>query len=796
MSTNPGFTRAEIDAAIAAKTSANGFSKAEIEAAIAQKQESKPSFIGSIVSDIGSAGKQVVSNPSRAGRVAVAGGLNDLQTLATKIAPFAIGPAMQVAGQKETPQIYDTRKALRTGPKQAGDDTLAGLPMLLGPTSEVEGANLITRLLARGAEGYTYAEAANADPTTGTILSALLPEVPTAGKAIGQEIKRGGTKVKNATLDYLNKQSSIGNALTPEETSVNLLRNYLSKEGETLPVDIGSATQNPTLSNIYGTSSKLPFSGGKKQTAQLKAAMRDTATAKAMAERDKIASAAQKELATAQQVAAQGAGDYVGLQDKSRELYDKIGNTSSQLERDRTFAADANESLNHLSDKGFGTSGEKMKGHLKNAFEDVSTQSRANYGPVNDFNVPIGAISRPEEFVNYRAALNKFNDESENLKAFFGDDKDLGSQLSREIKRGENFFVLPGKQEKSSVIELPSNYVTKGGEANTKSILEHVRNLQQLGATAKGAGKFRESSVLFGLANALKTDYKEILAKNGYGDVAQALENADKFHQEAVLPFYGNREISKTVTDKNHIPNAVKVSQTLHNPNYTTILDRLPQVAKNSTLYHMITKGKGTAEGVSNMGAEEVAKSYASIPAEHKGKINEYHSVANKYFEDLTGATQRIKESEKEYSRLLKENNRVEKQLTAQDKTAAQIEKAQGKIDRANENFYDFVGKKYPSPDTRIGAKPEDAVKAVGGAKAALLGAAALLHPRTIAAIAGLGPTIGKKVNKALTDPELLNKYLNREKYDISARISPKQEEYQRRLAQLARLANENPGDQ
>lgn len=796
MSTQPQFTKAEIDAAIAAKTPQSGFSKAEIDAAIVQKEGSQPSFIGSLVSDIGAAGKQIVTNPSRAGRVAAAGGFNDLQTLAMKIAPGAIGPAMQLAGQKETPKIYDTRKPLQTGPEQAGDETLASLPMLLGPTSEVETSNLLTRLLARGAEGYTYSEAANADPTTGTILSALIPEIPTAGKAIAQEVKRAGPTAKNATLDYLDKQASIGNALTPEETSANLLRNYLSKEGDTLPVDIGSATQNPTLSNVYGVSSKLPLSGGKVQTAKLKAAMRDTETAKAMAERDRAASVAQKELNTAQEKAVQSTEDYAGLQDKSKELYDKIGNTSSQLEKDKAFAADTNESLNHLSDKGFGSSDEKMKGHLKNAFEDVSAQSRANYSPVNEFNVPIGAISTPEEFVNYRAALNKFNDESENLKAFFGDDKDLGSQLSREIKRGENFFALPGKQEKSSVIELPSDYVTKGGEANTKSILEHVRNLQQLGATAKGAGKFRESSVLFGLANSLKTDYKDILTKNGYGDVAKSLENADKFHQETVLPFYGNREIRKAVTDKNHIPNAVKVSQTLHNPNYTSILDRLPQVAKNSTLYHMITKGKGTAAGVSNMGPEEVAKSYAAIPAEHKAKINEYHPVANDYFEGLTGATQRIKESEKEYSRLLKENSRVEKQLNAQDKTAAQIDKAQGKIDKANAEFYDFVGKKYPKPDSRIGAKPEDAVKAVGGAKAALLGAAALLHPRTIAAIAGLGPTVGKQVNKALTDPELLTKYINKEKYDVPARTAIKQEEYQRKLAQLSRLANENPGEQ
>lgn len=796
MSTQPQFTKAEIDAAIAAKTPRGGFSKAEIDAAIAQKQESQPSFIASLVADIGAAGKQIVTNPSRAGRVAAAGGLNDLQTLATKIASAAIGPAMQLAGQKETPQIYDTRKLLQTGPEQAGDATLAGLPMLLGPTSEVEGANLLTRLLARGAEGYTYAEAANADPTTGTILSAFLPEVVTAGKAIGQEVKRAAPQAKNATLNYLNKQASIGNALTPEETSANILRNYLSKEGETLPVDIGSATQNPTLSNVYGVSSKLPLAGGKKQTAQLKAAMRDTETAKAMAARDKATAAAQKELATAQEAAQQGAGDYAALQDKSKELYEQLNSTNTQLNRDRAFAADANESLNHLSDKGFGTSGEKIKGHLKNAFEDVSAQSRANYSPVNEFNVPIGAISKPEEFVNYRAALNKFNDESENLKAFFGDDKDLGGQLSREIKRGENFFALPGTRTKSNAIELPSGFVMQSGEANTKSILEHVRNLQQLGATAKGAGKFRESSVLFGLANALKTDYKDILTKNGYGDVAQSLEKADIFHQEAVLPFYGNREIRKSVTDKRHIPDATKVSQTLHNPNYHSVLDRLPQVAKNSTLFHLINRDKGPTEGVSDMTHEQISKSYSGLTGTVKDKINTYHPIANKYFNDLKGATQRIKDNDRQYTHLLRENSRTEKQLNAKDKTAAQIDKAQGKIDKANQEFYDFVSKKYPSPDTRIGAKPEDAVKAVGGAKAALLGAAALLHPRTIAAISGLGPTVGKKVNKALTDPELLNKYLNREKYDIPERDSPKQEEYQYLLARLSRLANENPGDQ
>lgn len=802
MATNPGFTKAEIDAAIAAKSGNHGFTKAEIDAAIAQKQgadDSKPSFLGSIISDIGSAGKQIVTNPSRAGRVALAGGLNDAQRLATGVAGGVFNPALQLAGQKETPQIYDTHRALQTGAPQAGDQTLEGLPLLLAPTSEVEGMNLLSRLGTRAAEGSAYGQAAGGDAGTGAALTALIPEGGTLLKGAGTEIARGGAKAKNAILDYLNKQASIGNALTPEETSANILKNYLSKEGETLPVDIGTATQNPTLGNIYNTSSKLPLSGGKQQTSTLKAALRDTDTAKAMSERDTALLAAKQELEAAQQAAQQTAGQTNELQDKSKKLYEAIDNTSSQLEKDKTFAADANESLNHLADKGSGTAGEESKGHLSNAFQDVTAQSKANYEPVNNFNVPIGAISKPEDFVNYRAALNKFNDESENLKAFFGDDKDLGSKLSGEIKRGENFFALPGKQEKSTVIELPSNYQVKGGEANSKSILEHVRNLQQLGSTAKGAGKFRESSVLFGLANALKADYKDILTKNGYGDVAQSLENADRFHQENVLPFYGNREIRKAVTDKNYIPDAVKVAQTLHNPNYHSVLDKLPQEAKNANLYHLITKGKGTANGLSNMGAEEVAKAYQSVPAEYKAKINEYHPVADNYFEGLTGATQRLKESEKQYKYLLQENTRIEKALKAKDKSAVQIEKAQAKIEKVNQEFNQFLGSRYPTPNSKIGGKPDDAVKAIGGAKAALLGAAAFIHPRTIATILGLGPTVGKKINSALTDKELLNKYLDRQKYDVPKRNildAVPSTEAQKKAILVARLANQQQGDQ
>lgn len=798
MSSNAPFTKEQIDAALASKVP---FSRAQIDAALS-KQDSEPGFFRSIANDIGAAGKQVVTNPSRAGRVVAAGGLNDLQRLATGAASFAFKPALQLAGQKTTPQIYDTRSALRTGAPQAGDQTLEGLPLLLGPTSEVEGMNLLARLGTRAAEGSSYAKVSGGDAGTGAALNALIPEGATLLKGVGTEIARAGAKGKNAILNYLDKESKIGNALTPEETSANILKNYLSKEGETLPVDIGTATQNPRLGGevggVYGISSKLPFSGGKKQTSSLKAAMRDTATAKAMSDRDNALLAAKEKLAGAQEASQQTAGDYAGLQDKSKELYDRLGNTSSQLEKDKAFAADANESLNHLADKGPGTAGEKSKGHLSNAFQDVTEQSRANYEPVNNFNVPIGSISKPEDFVNYRGALNRFNDESENLKAFFGDDKDLGTQLSKEIKRGDNFFTLPGKQEKSGVIELPSNYEIKGGEANSKSILEHVRNLQQLGATAKGAGKFRESSVLFGLANALKTDYKDILTKNGYGDIAQSLEKADKFHQENVLPFYGNREIRKAVTDKKYIPDAVKISQTLHNPNYHSVLDKLPQEAKNSTLYHLITKGKGTAEGLSNMDSEAVAKAYQGVPSDYKSKINEYHPVANKYFEDLTSTTQRLKENEKQYEHLLKENSRTEKALKAKDKSAVKVEKAQAKIDTVNQEFNDFLGSRYPTPNIKISSKPEDAVKIMGGAKAALLGAVTILHPRTIGTILGVGPTIGKKINKVLTDPELLNKYLDRQRYQLPARdiMAPNNlTAAQRRAILAARFANQQQGN-
>ena len=75
--------------------------------------------------------------------------------------------------------------------------------------------------------------------------------------------------IANKLLDYLNKQSSKGNALSPEQAKEYAGKVFTDISGNTLPVDIGAITNNPTLSKLFDYLKNVPLSEATSKANQL-----------------------------------------------------------------------------------------------------------------------------------------------------------------------------------------------------------------------------------------------------------------------------------------------------------------------------------------------------------------------------------------------------------------------------------------------------------------------------------------------------------------------------------------------
>lgn len=412
------------------------------------------------------------------------------------------------------------------------------------------------------------------------------------------------SSTKNAILDSLLQASTKGRALTPEQTAANVVNNYMQPNGNMMNVDLGTATESPVLKNTYAALKYSPFSGVSKNLNQL--------------ESQQLAKSIYDTQSKIQQ--ASDASRVIN-KNKMDALSQNINDVQNQLIQHDN----ANKYINNLSgdvdDKANINS--YLKDKLTNAYKKEKSIANENYSDLDNsdirFDIEANKGNIPGFLSNYQSEASKLLAQKENLSNLFGTSSDLGASLNKELNAADDF--IHGKIKWGTT--LPE-------------MVDRTRTLGRLQSAANGAGRYNEARLLGNLRDALKQDTSNALQQIGRPDLDAGLQAADAHYRDHVVPFWNDSEIRNTVQDKNYMPQGMRLTNALHDQNNLAVLNKLPTEAKNAALYQLITRGKGTSSGISNMDAKDVASRYSSTPSETKSVINSYNPKANDYFEALS----------------------------------------------------------------------------------------------------------------------------------------------------------------
>lgn len=769
---------------------------------VAQSSEILPSGL----SNLYRAAYEIGSNPSRSAKVATAGaldfgeGLENMAATASNLSnPFVN------RGQKVVRGKQDYKKMLGVSDRKESDDLLEALPLALFPEIKAaEGAGALGYLATKAGEGAIYGQAAADSPGTGALLG-------TAGGTLGSiggiktGINNAKVALKNKILSHISSESEKGRAFTPKETEENLQRNFLDINGNQLNPDIGTATNNSALSNVYKVTSRVPFSGGKDQRSLLKKSLREVEERDFMKANSQKESELQGQLNEASRLAPVLADENVALNEAANRALEKSQRIDNEMvpNLEKEYAS-ANDVLNQLAPEGSIKGSKSIASELKESFLRDKAVDKENYRAVNDFDKDLPEFSNPSAFENYKRSYDKFSPQSESLKEIFGDNTDLGSSLSKEMKKGGAFLsgdindfnkldkvfgrsdildkVSPEARDQIlSQIKAPSK--PEAAEGKLAAILNHARALQRVGAAAKASGKRAEAAGLFDMASSLKKDAKNILRTSGHGEVADQLESADKYYQANILPYYEKPEIRNTVLYDRYSPSGVKLSKELHGENQFGILGRLSPSAQKASLNQLLTKGIGSSEGKANFDTAKIRAAYDKLPAETKARIEQYNPGTEKYFDHLRNTKNAI-ESNKELSKhQLAVANTAFAKIKKNEDITTRIQKLNDKLEKNMLEKQKFLSKKFKSPPkgmsepgSLLNKDAVNALKKTGSAavELGLLGTGAILFPKTLT-VSGLATALAsRKANRLLTSPELLQKYLSGERYQKTKYIPPK----------------------
>lgn len=641
----------------------------------------------------------------------------------------------------------------------------------------LESIPLATRLTNYAGTGAAFGATQSDTPASSAALDSVLN---VGGGLLGHGIAKGvglalGTKsaqksLSNSILDFLNGQSGKASALSPEDTAQNVANNYTNSSGQMAPIDIGTAANNPTLSNAYSALRNVPFSGVSDRMNTVQGQLADKGIQDAqgvLSTHLQQASGAEQDATN--QMQQQG---LQGLQDE-QAITNQIAQNSSNPDADRLA-----QQINSMSDEGAKYSqlidqapgyfnsladGVPDRSNITSFVKDSTKQvydtnrqvSKTNYAPLNDSTIRLDQLGVDQPFSNYANAAQELLAKRENLTNLFGNDSDLGSKLNGELNKAQ------------SMVENQDNYGVTLSEA-----IKRIQTLGQLSASATGQGNRYEGMLIGNLKNGLAQDVNSTLNQSGNGDLANQLLTANDYHAKSIVPFWQNNEIRKSVTDQSYIPAKAKLANALHDPNNQSILNQLPQDAKNASLSLLLSQGKGTSAGLSSMSAEDIGNSYSKVPIDAKRAIASYNPQADRYFEQLPGvvknnqqinnaqdylrnqltASQKEKQAsiDKLNSQLgkLRQNN-LKNSQTMQNNfsklSLSNIKKSQG----LQQNIADLQNKKLIQP--KISTPPIDS-----------------FYKGVFRAGSALGAPFGKSISKTLSSPELINAYVNKTRFPTS----------------------------
>ncbi len=404
-------------------------------------------------------------------------------------------------------------------------------------------------------------------------------------------------------------------------------------------------------------------------------AMKSAAEKAEFIDKQKGVQSAQQELEEASAKHAQGLEDIQNLNTQASGLSDKINAANEAVQQSQNYLDKSEDVVDSLRGRGNGSSARQLRDAIKENFDREQGVSKNLYEPINNSDIDLSKISRPENYQRYKAAVDNIKKNADESSALFGKDSDIGKSAANEAKVGGDFF---GNSSKST-LELPTNLQNAPSgnvPASMSAVLNHVRNLQRLGETAISSGRRREGSLLFDAASGLKTDLKDILRSNGYGQEADQLEIADLHHQQKVLPHYKDPTLNQAIRGKK-IPTVGKMSNALFNENNSSVLDDLPDEAKNNALYGYLTKGsKG------EISAKQLYNRYMSS-ANIQEKTAQFNPEADNYLSSLRQMISRNKEAQSTAKALSKGYTNINRQIVSQTRGLPNVAKSQQKVEKA-----------------------------------------------------------------------------------------------------------------
>jgi hypothetical protein len=543
------------------------------------------------------------------------------------------------------------------------------------------------------------------------------------GKALGSTIGTlAGTKntvnsIGNKVLDYLSNANAKGAALSPQEAADNLSTNYTGMGNQPVNVDIGTLANNPALKGVYQGLKYVPFTNISKNINLMNKQLSDK-----------------------------------GISDIQTQLQNEtqnpiVSSLNDQLNTMRTQQQPYNAAINaapdYLNNLPGGLSNranltQELTDNTRTIYKANKAASAQDYAPINDSNIRLDKLGLDNVFQNYSSAAQDLLAKRENLTNLFGSDADLGSKLNTELDKAQGVL---------------SNQQTYG--MTLPEAVQRIQNLGRLSASATGQGNRYEGMLLGNLRDGLSSDVNNALMNSGNEDIASQLQTANTNFKNNVVPFWQNTEIRKSVTDPNYISPQTKLAKALHDPNNQTILSQLPNDSQNAALYQLITGGKGTSGGMANMGAADIAKSYAKLPVDTKTAVASYNPQADKYFEVLP--------------QLLAKNNELDAHqnlLSKQLQTAGIIQ--QKNIGNLTSQLQKLKKQSYgiAKENSSLG---ENTAKGVEGA-----GALAAAHYLSPYAALGLPVTslAGRTLAKSLNNPALVQAYINNSRLPVTTSLS------------------------
>lgn len=591
-----------------------------------------------------------------------------------------------------------------------------------GPMGDVakvaEGLPFLSKLAMKGLQ-QAIPGAAYGYGQTGTLAGAATGAATNAGMSglgtLAGKIPLNKNAIGNYILSKLPKLSQNGAALTPEEAAENLQKNYTDINGNPVNIDIGTLTNNPALKNIYEAGKFIPGTGVSKNINLINKQISDKAINDIQ---NKI------DIENNQQP----------INDIHAQLQD-IGNQQSQnsaaINQAPTFldqlASGVNDRANITSE---------LKNSTTKLYKNNKDNNSSLYAPINNSKLRFDTLGIDNPFQNYGSAARTLLAQRDNLSNLFSDDSDLGRNLNGELDKAQSF------------INNQNNF-----GSTLPEVVQRIQNIGKLAASANSQGKRYEGMLLNNLRDGLSTDADTALRNSGNSDLANQLQIANTDYKNNVLPFYKNNEIRKAVTDNSYIPAKAKLANALHDPNNQTILNQLPNNYQNASLYQLMTGGKGKSSGFSNMSAKDIASAYAKVPLDAKRAVASYNPDADKYFENLPSTI---------------DNNvqlqAMQKALSSQAQNLAKNKQAnlanlQKQIDAIKQQKYGVNRETSPLASKAILATK---LGALGGA-----GYTALSNPLTGAAAIPMS-LLARHVTKALSNPDLINSYINGTKLPVT----------------------------